>query len=247
MVFDLKPWNRNIADDELLADLRRVAAEMSKSTVSYKEYYSRGRCRSRIFESRFGSWNEALVRAGLQVSLRQNVPVEELFDNLRAVWEKLGRQPRREEMRSPLSKFSKGCYQRRFRGWRNALEHFIAWVNEDQSGNQSQDIQAVSFVESNRSPRFPSLRMRFQVFQRDNFRCCACGKSPAMDLGVELHADHIIAWASGGLTELGNLQTLCNTCNYGKGATTANANAGKPLELTAGHNGDSFARRSSPA
>ena len=61
-----------------------------------------------------------------------------------------------------------------------------------------------------------NLRLRFRVLQRDNFKCCACGASPAKDPAVELHVDHITPWAKGGETVFENLQTLCSKCNLGK-------------------------------
>ena len=64
--------------------------------------------------------------------------------------------------------------------------------------------------------RIPSLQLRFQILKRDNFKCCACGASPAKDPDVELHVDHIIPWSKGGETVLENLQTLCSRCNLGK-------------------------------
>ena len=61
-----------------------------------------------------------------------------------------------------------------------------------------------------------SDKLRYQVLKRDNFKCCACGASPAKDPSVELHIDHIIPWSKGGETKLENLQTLCSRCNIGK-------------------------------
>ena len=61
-----------------------------------------------------------------------------------------------------------------------------------------------------------NLRLRFRVLQRDNFKCCACGASPAKDASVELHVDHILPWSKGGETVFENLQTLCSKCNLGK-------------------------------
>ena len=60
------------------------------------------------------------------------------------------------------------------------------------------------------------LQLRFKVLKRDNFKCCACGASPAKDPSIELHLDHIIPWAKGGETVMDNLQTLCSKCNLGK-------------------------------
>ena len=59
-------------------------------------------------------------------------------------------------------------------------------------------------------------KLRYKVLKRDNFKCCACGASPAKDPSVELHIDHIVPWSKGGETTFDNLQTLCSRCNLGK-------------------------------
>jgi len=67
-----------------------------------------------------------------------------------------------------------------------------------------------------RTQRTPSMKLRFDVLKRDNFKCCACGASPSKDPTVELHIDHIIPWSKGGESTMDNLQTLCSKCNFGK-------------------------------
>ena len=69
----------------------------------------------------------------------------------------------------------------------------------------------------NPTPRYPGLRLRMEVLKRDRYKCRLCGRSPAQfhELGLEI--DHIKPWSSGGKTTPGNLQTLCNECNRGKG------------------------------
>lgn len=69
---------------------------------------------------------------------------------------------------------------------------------------------------SHHTTRSISQRIRYKVLSRDNFKCCACGASPAKDPSVELHVDHIIPWSKGGETTIDNLQTLCSKCNLGK-------------------------------
>ncbi len=64
--------------------------------------------------------------------------------------------------------------------------------------------------------RIISDKLRYQILKRDNFKCCACGASPAKDPAVELHIDHIIPYSKGGETTADNLQTLCSKCNLGK-------------------------------
>lgn len=62
-----------------------------------------------------------------------------------------------------------------------------------------------------------SKKLRFLVFERDNFTCQACGKTPRED-GVKLSPDHIVPVDWGGETTLENLQALCRECNEGKQA-----------------------------
>lgn len=67
-----------------------------------------------------------------------------------------------------------------------------------------------------RQPIRPSVR--FAVLSRDHYRCVCCGRSAEVD-GVKLEVDHRIPVAKGGTNRLDNLQTLCMTCNRGKGIT----------------------------
>lgn len=62
-----------------------------------------------------------------------------------------------------------------------------------------------------------SKKLRFLVFERDNYTCQACGRTPKDD-GVKLSPDHIIPVDWGGDTTLDNLQALCRECNEGKQA-----------------------------
>jgi HNH endonuclease len=74
----------------------------------------------------------------------------------------------------------------------------------------------VEGVFKHKTKRDINLQKRWKVFNRDNFKCVSCGRSPAKDPNVELHVDHIKPWSKGGETVLENLQTLCATCNLGK-------------------------------
>ena len=76
--------------------------------------------------------------------------------------------------------------------------------------------KTVAKTHSHKTKRDASLQMRYAVLKRDNFKCCACGASPAKDPSVELHIDHIVPWSKGGETTIENLQTLCAKCNLGK-------------------------------
>lgn len=59
-----------------------------------------------------------------------------------------------------------------------------------------------------------SVRIRFEVFKRDEFTCLYCGrKSP----DVVLEVDHIVPVCEGGGDDVINLRTSCWECNRGKG------------------------------
>jgi len=59
-----------------------------------------------------------------------------------------------------------------------------------------------------------AVGLRFQVFQRDQFRCRYCGVR--VEDGAVLHADHVMPQSRGGPTTLENLVTACVDCNLGK-------------------------------
>lgn len=86
------------------------------------------------------------------------------------------------------------------------------------NANEEPVADKKTFVKPNahKTKRDASLQLRYLVLKRDNFKCCACGASPAKDPSVELHIDHIVPWSKGGETVEENLQTLCSKCNLGK-------------------------------
>ena len=90
------------------------------------------------------------------------------------------------------------------------------WLRKCPACGITNKSQRNSTINIKRNTRAISDKLRYQVLKRDNFKCCACGASPAKDPSVELHIDHIIPWSKGGESTLENLQTLCSKCNIGK-------------------------------
>jgi hypothetical protein len=228
MKFELKDYHQNITDEELIADLKRVAIELKQNYVTAKQQDTFGKYYSSTFLRRFGSWLKTQEKAGLQKTKQQannKIPEEDLFNNLEEVWVKLGRQPRFSEMTQQNSKYSGFAYRRRFSSWLKALKVFVALINKEKDDStlatieQSIKISEIEKTERTvirRTSREVNWRLRFIVMKRDNFKCIKCGRSPAADPKIILHVDHIKAWANGGETILENLQTLCSKCNIGK-------------------------------
>lgn len=211
-----------VSDDELVAELKAIALRLGKSQISQHDIEKNSRFSYSTYRKHFGSVRTALEKAGLSTSRNWGTPDEEYFTNIVNVWIKLGRQPKYCEMDSPYSKHSASSYRHRFGSWTETLSAFSEWMKSNEfSENEIQNAHNDNQNDSrHNSPRFPNLRLRFQVLKRDNFKCCACGASPARDSSVELHVDHIIPWSKGGKTELNNLQTLCFKCNSGKSNIT---------------------------
>lgn len=212
--FELSHDKRNISDDDLLSDLRRVASVHLEQQIKQQNYRNQGKFGVTTIIRRFGSWNAAVDAAGLETTVERNISNEKLFTALYELWITLGRQPKYSEVQKPACKFHVATFERRFGSWRQAMEAFVSYANSE---NIIAPIdKKPSVVASRQTTRCPDLRLRFKVLQRDRFCCCACGASPSITPGVALEIDHIKPWSKGGETVIENLQTLCTSCNQGK-------------------------------
>ena len=226
MKFELEESLRGAPDEELLEDLRRSAKALGRETITMTEYDEVGKIHPSTIQRRFGSWPKALKLAGLQPSRSKiGISDDELFENIKSLWISFGRQPRYSEVKAPSSLFSAGTYENRFGSWSKALVRFIEWVNSDSLVQPQENVEELSAADINtqtpstkrRTRREISDRQRFRILVRDGFRCKACGASPLIQPGVELHVDHILPWSKGGETIDDNLECKCKQCNLGKG------------------------------
>ncbi|NQU83493.1 MAG: HNH endonuclease [Parcubacteria group bacterium] len=65
------------------------------------------------------------------------------------------------------------------------------------------------------------IKLRFEVFKRDNFSCQYCGRNVQEDK-VKIVVDHIIPKGKGGRNIPSNLVVSCQDCNQGKGDVLLN-------------------------
>jgi 5-methylcytosine-specific restriction endonuclease McrA len=156
---------------------------------------------------------------------------EDYFTNLLDIWTYYGRQPKSWEMDELPSKICRHSYARKYGSWRKALESFVSRMNED-APNKKEVVQdklggspAVRVLKErplietvlSEDKRGLGLGLRYKVLVRDQFKCVKCGASPATKHNCRLHVDHKDPFSKGGKTTEGNLQTLCERCNLGKG------------------------------
>jgi predicted restriction endonuclease len=212
MRFELEVHHRNVPDNELLEELRRVAKVVNSQSVTIDQFNEHGRYHSTTLTRRFGSWFKALDLAGLKRTRNLHITNEQLFENIVAIWLKLGRQPKYNDLTAENSLYSAGTYEYRFGKWRASLEAFVAWANEGVHPQNDQPI--ITGTTQGRSTRNINWRMRAIVLMRDGARCQLCGAEARQ--GALLHVDHVVPWSKGGETTLNNLRILCSVCNIGK-------------------------------
>lgn len=88
------------------------------------------------------------------------------------------------------------------------LNDFIQFINNK-----------IDYINSSKGQRsLMTSILRTYIKERDKFMCRSCGNGIINEPNLLLEIDHIIPISRGGLTTLGNLQTLCWRCNRSKGS-----------------------------
>lgn len=221
---------RSMSDEEVIAEIQRVASHLGKTAYTYEEFNDHSSISYSTVLSRFGSWRTAVERAGLSVSNHgRRYTDDECFENLLSVWTHFGRIPQYREMGLAPSCVGGKAYIKRWGTWNRALAAFVERANSEApeapptsdlriSEQQSEgSVRVVAVPEAER--REVRLGLRYRILKRDGFRCVVCGRSPAVTPGLELHVDHIDPFSAGGKTVAENLRTTCSDCNLGKGAS----------------------------
>jgi hypothetical protein len=231
-IYGIEYGETSLRSELLIEDLIRVAKVLKNPKLTIEEYDKCGKYGSATIQKRFGGWNKAKYKAGLEIGRNYNTSIEDYMQNILELWTHYGRQPKYAEVVKPYSKYNISSYENKFGSWRTALEKFIEYVDSDNINENAREVEneIIKLTISNkrnaetrskenkikRTPRSINLRLRFTVLKRDNFSCKKCGQAPAKDPNVVLHVDHIIPWSKGGETLIENLETLCDRCNLGK-------------------------------
>ena len=123
MKYKLKPYHRNISDEEYLDDLRAVSKKIGKESITKSEYNVHGVYHSDSLCRRFGSWFTVLEKAGLkETRSRFNISAEECLDDLCRVAKKLGKNSVTRNEYKKHGKFSPAPIIRNFGSWFSALD-----------------------------------------------------------------------------------------------------------------------------
>ena len=126
MEFVLNEYHRNTPEEELLADIRRVSEQYQKPLISAKEYTVHGKFSIGTMRHRFGSWNKALQRAGLNPENRMGkkhiycTDDELFFADMRRVSQIIGRDYVTVNEYDRYGKYSRNTRHKKYKTW-NAL------------------------------------------------------------------------------------------------------------------------------
>ena len=207
----------SISDDDIIKDIAEVMQRVGNKRLTIKEYDRFGQFNSSTAIRRFGSWSNAISKAGGTCGNSFHTD-EDMMCNIKIVWLTRGKQPSRRDMDDrSISKISSNAYLRRYGTWYNALEEFISYIS---IGDVDDIIEVTPPVNStfntHKTKREPSDRLKVRVLMRDGNRCRICGVE-CNDGLHNIHFDHIIPWSKGGETTFENLQVLCSSCNEAKG------------------------------
>lgn len=216
MKFQLEKRAEDMTGEELIAEVKSVASTLGKDTLTITDFNDNSELDARSLTKRLGVWGEILKSAGLKKNYNYRLSEDELFQNIADVWIKLGRQPRIDDMTKPTSQISGKTYQHKFGTWKEALNQFVQFANSEGIPTEKSIESNANIIDNHKTKRKVKDGLRFNVMQRDGFKCVGCGRSPATNLGCILHVDHIIPWSKGGETVIENLRTLCSICNLGK-------------------------------
>jgi hypothetical protein len=110
----------DIPKSELLAELERLNEELGR-TPTVEDMWEEGRFGSATYETAFGSWNDALREANLDVNVRSDIPEKELLSEIQSLSDEISKTPESREM-DQRGKFDSTTYSSRFGSWNEALK-----------------------------------------------------------------------------------------------------------------------------
>ncbi|VVB73998.1 HNH endonuclease [uncultured archaeon] len=204
------------SQSSLIEELKRIQRIVGNKPITKFDIDKYGKVGWTTYFRKFGSFSNALLKAGLKPSRRTNTSNEELLNVVIELWTKTLKNEGRRPFASDLKKYDfpycKDTYRRRFGSWKKAL--ILAYNSVDKKEKNFPEKEIVTTKKAlNNTRKEISIRRRFLVLKRDQFTCVLCGQS---GIGIKLEIDHKRPISKGGTNNTDNLQTLCFECNRGK-------------------------------
>lgn len=200
-------------DEEIVSDVLAVKKRLGVEIITGRDYFKNGKFGSKAIVRHFKSWHALMDRLGLpKVAVHVEHSIEDLYAKMAELWTELGRQPTHGEFLT-YTGHTKKYLAARFSSWNEFLKKF-----GDRDSQTGTSVSSPTRSDRTLHKREVPVGLRYQVLERDHFKCVLCGRSPATDSKIQLHIDHVKPFSKGGKTDLSNLRTLCSQCNLGKGS-----------------------------
>lgn len=119
----------------MVDELQRLADELDR-VPSQRTTTEHARFSAKAYQNRFGSWNDALRAAGLEVNKRGQVGHAELLDELHRLHDVIGNTPTSRDMER-RGCYSPSLYSRKFDSWNAAIRRAGLEVTEQRDIPQS--------------------------------------------------------------------------------------------------------------
>ena len=118
---------KDVPKSDLLAEIHRLNENVEEGLIA-SHMRKMGKFSVGTYGRKFGSWNNALKEAGLELSNRSDIPKSELLAELKRLNEKLGRTPTVEDMWEK-GRFGSATYGTAFGSWNDAIREADLGVN----------------------------------------------------------------------------------------------------------------------
>ena len=220
----LEPFERvNIPDDDLLCALKDLATDIGRTPIQ-REMNSMGEFHSATYERAFGTWNDALEVAGLELNLSKDISKEDLIRDIRAVSEVVGSTPTQRQM-NQHSTYSTRTLQLHFGSYNRAIK--AAGFEPNHSLGVDDPHYGPGWTEHRRD----------YVRKRSGYVCEGCGMGQKEHLekrGERLHVHHIVPARKFPDNDpranlMANLVPLCHDCHKEWEYSTGHSPAGVSL------------------
>lgn len=172
MKFELDKFGRHIKNEELIADLKKVASDFNLSSLTQKEYKNNGKFGVAIFFTRFGSWGNALAKAGLGSSRRRiKINDNELILDLKRVSSNLKNNSITRDEYNRHGKFHSATLEERFGSWIKAKK--IAGLRRRKHPSISDEeyfrnLEEV-WIKLGKQPRFSDMKIPFSKYSGSGY------------------------------------------------------------------------------
>lgn len=103
----------------LISELQRLANELGR-TPGLRDMTQHGAHSAKTYQKKFGSWNEALEEANLEINLERNITKSDLLDELERLADELERTPTSRDM-AKKGKYGTSNYPNKFGSWNGAV------------------------------------------------------------------------------------------------------------------------------